>query len=113
MLALAEDWLAAKRALESAAQAAKGNSDRARRADLQRWADVLGPDLAGLTTERIITAVGLAKARWSDATVDPDDVDAAGLYPLAVPDGSPDRRPHGRRAAPGSPATPTPAEGGQ
>ena len=36
LLELAEDWLAAKRALESAAQAEKGNSDRARRADLER-----------------------------------------------------------------------------
>src|ERR1700738_3660444 len=71
MLALGEDWLAAKRALESATQAAKGNSDRARRADLERWAAVLGNDLGGLTTQRVrvIAAVGVAKARWSDATV--------------------------------------------
>src|ERR1700738_3983290 len=69
MLALAEDWLAAKRALESAAQAAKGNSDRARRADLERWALILGDDLNGLTTERVIAAVGVAKARWSAPTV--------------------------------------------
>ncbi|MDQ6948334.1 MAG: hypothetical protein M3256_19245, partial [Actinomycetota bacterium] len=39
---LADDWLTAKRALESAAQAEKGHSDRARRADLERWAVVLG-----------------------------------------------------------------------
>jgi hypothetical protein len=37
MVELAEDWLTAKRALESAAQAEKGHSDRARRADLERW----------------------------------------------------------------------------
>ena len=39
---LAEDWLTAKRAVESAEQAEKGNSDRARRADLARWAIVIG-----------------------------------------------------------------------
>ena len=39
---LADDWLTAKRALESAAQAEKGHSDRARRADLECWAVVLG-----------------------------------------------------------------------
>jgi site-specific recombinase XerD len=66
---LEEDWLAAKRAMESAAQATKGNSDRARRADLERWHLVLGKDLGGLTTSAIIAGVGRAKARWSDATV--------------------------------------------
>ena len=39
---LVEDWLTAKRALEPAAQATKGNSDRARRSDLGRWALVIG-----------------------------------------------------------------------
>ncbi len=38
---LAEQWLTAKRALESAGQAAKGHSDRARRADLARWGRLL------------------------------------------------------------------------
>ena len=38
---LALDWLEAKQALESAVQAKKGHSDRARRADLARWAEVL------------------------------------------------------------------------
>jgi integrase/recombinase XerC len=85
VLELAEDWLAAKRALESAAQAEKGNSDRARRADLERWALILdggGPKeleepeaalarlrLSDLHFEALIGAVGAAKARWSDATV--------------------------------------------
>ncbi|MDQ1492337.1 MAG: integrase/recombinase XerD [Actinomycetota bacterium] len=86
VLELAEDWLAAKRALESAAQAEKGNSDRARRADLGRWALILTgngrPDeledpeaalaelrLSDLHFEALIGAVGAAKARWSDATV--------------------------------------------
>src|SRR5258708_34284953 len=41
LLELAEDWLAAKRALESAAQAEKGNSDRARRAHPPRQALIL------------------------------------------------------------------------
>ncbi|MBV8160417.1 MAG: hypothetical protein JO265_05795, partial [Acidimicrobiia bacterium] len=67
--ALAEQWLTAKRALESATQAAKGNSDRARRADLERWRLVLGPDFGGLTSEAVIAGVGNAKARWSDSTV--------------------------------------------
>jgi integrase/recombinase XerD len=86
LLDLAEDWLAAKRALESAAQAEKGHSDRARRADLERWAVVLGGAADGdhthgprnalanlrvrdLHLEALIGAVGAAKARWSDATV--------------------------------------------
>ena len=42
VLELAGDWLTAKQALESAAQGEKGHSDRARRADLERWAVVLG-----------------------------------------------------------------------
>ncbi len=41
---LAEQWLTAKRALESAGQAAKGHSDRARRADLARWGRLLTTD---------------------------------------------------------------------
>lgn len=40
---LAEQWLTAKRALELAGQAAKGHSDRARRADLARWGRLLPP----------------------------------------------------------------------
>ena len=82
---LADDWLTAKRALESAAQAEKGHSDRARRADLERWAVVLGearghsptvdrPPLArlvldDLSEEVMLAAVAAAKRRWSDATV--------------------------------------------
>jgi site-specific recombinase XerD len=82
---LAEDWLTAKRALESAAQAEKGNSDRARRADLERWALVVaevrgrsptgdGPALAALalrdlSEEALVGAMAAAKRRWSDATV--------------------------------------------
>ena len=82
---LAEDWLTAKRALESAAQAEKGNSDRARRADLERWALVVGeargrsPNedgsalarlvLSDLSEEVLVGAVAAAKRRWSDATV--------------------------------------------
>ena len=86
LLDLAEDWLAAKRALESAAQAEKGNSDRARRGDLERWASLLhdsndsdeGGDpqealaqlrASHLHAEALIGAIGEAKARWSDATV--------------------------------------------
>ncbi len=82
---LAADWLTGKRALESAAQAEKGNSDRAREADLERWALVVGEvrgrsptaDHPALTTlslddfseEVLIGAMAAAKRRWSDATV--------------------------------------------
>ena len=82
---LVEDWLTAKRALESAEQAEKGHSDRARRADLGRWAVVIGearghspaddgPPIAwlrlgDLSEEVLMTAVAGAKRRWSDATV--------------------------------------------
>ena len=82
---LAEDWLTAKRALESAAQAEKGNSDRARRADLEPWAVVVGEvrghsptddgaalaalTLRDLSEEPLIGAIAAAKRRWSDATV--------------------------------------------
>lgn len=82
---LVEDWLTAKRALESAAQAAKGNSDRARRSDLERWAvaiaeaegrapvDGQGPlsalSAGGLSEEVLVAAMAVAKGRWSDATV--------------------------------------------
>lgn len=82
---LADDWLTAKRALESAAQAEKGHSDRARRADLERWAVVLGEArghsptsdrsplarlvLADLSEEVLLAAMAAAKRRWSDATV--------------------------------------------
>ena len=41
VIELVEDWLTAKRALGSAAQVTKGNSDRARRSDLDRWALVI------------------------------------------------------------------------
>ena len=87
---LAEQWLTAKRALESAGQAAKGHSDRARRADLARWGRLLtaaqhdtadedaGLDVAtdlaevsltDLNTDELVTAVAAAKKAWSDATV--------------------------------------------
>ena len=82
---LVEDWLTAKRALESAAQAAKGNSDRARRADLERWALVIReaegrppsdgqPALSALNIDDLseqvlVAAMAAAKRRWSDATV--------------------------------------------
>lgn len=82
---LVEDWLTAKRALESAAQGAKGNSDRARRSDLDRWALVIGEGhghlpcddqplvsalaLSDLSEEALVSAMALAKRRWSDATV--------------------------------------------
>ena len=81
---LVEDWLTAKRALGSAAQATKGNSDRARRSDLDRWALVIGEAhgrphsdgqpltglaLSDLSEEVLVGAVAVAKSRWSDATV--------------------------------------------
>ena len=82
---LAEDWLTAKRAVESAEQAEKGNSDRARRADLARWAIVIGEArghsptddeppitqlrLADLAEDVLVAAVAGAKRRWSDATM--------------------------------------------
>ena len=95
LLELAERWLAQKSAGESSVQARKGNSDRARRADLCRWGQVLkspdanrtivdrsrrlptldlAVDLAGLTTAdldgvNLTAAVARARARWSDATV--------------------------------------------
>ena len=75
----------AKRALESAAQAEKGNSDRAREADLERWAIVVGEvrgrsptddqpalatlSLSDLSDEVLVGAMAAAKGRWSDATV--------------------------------------------
>ncbi len=82
---LVEDWLTAKRALGSAAQAAKGNSDRARRSDLERWAIAIGEAqglapsgdeplvsalaLSDLSEEVLVQAMAVAKSRWSDATV--------------------------------------------
>jgi site-specific recombinase XerD len=82
---LAEDWLTAKRALESAVQAAKGNSDRARRSDLERWGSVIAEvrgrspsaeqptvvllTLGDLSEEVLVGAMAVAKGRWSDATV--------------------------------------------
>ena len=85
LVELAEDWLTAKRALESAEQAEKGNSDRARRADLKRWALVLGEvrgrppagaeplfarlRLSDLSEDVLVGAMAAAKVRWSDATV--------------------------------------------
>jgi integrase len=85
LLDLAGDWLGAKRALESASQAEKGNSDRARRGDLERWAILFDGSGAGgpgdgasalarlrpsqLQADALIGAIGEAKGRWSDATV--------------------------------------------
>ena len=84
VIELVEDWLTAKRALGSAAQVTKGNSDRARRSDLDRWALVIGEvqgrpytdgqpltrlALSDLSEEVLVGAVALAKSRWSDATV--------------------------------------------
>jgi len=86
---LAEQWLTAKRALESAGQVAKGHSDRARRADLARWGrlltaahaaddedagldvatDLAAVSLTDLNTDELVTAVAAAKRAWSDATV--------------------------------------------
>ena len=82
---LAQDWLTAKQALESAEQAEKGNSDRARRADLERWGVVIGEALGhspadgepaitrlrlgDLSEGVLVAAVAGAKRRWSDATV--------------------------------------------
>ena len=86
MAALVEGWLAAKRALESTAQAAKGNSDRARRSDLERWALLMVGEVEGrlprdgdpavsrlsigdLSKQVLVAAMAAAKRRWSDATV--------------------------------------------
>jgi len=87
---LAEDWLAAKGAMASAAQVQKGHSDRARRGDLARWGRLLSAgkgvaedeaakldlatDLAplsvrDLTSERITASVAEAKRCWSESTV--------------------------------------------
>jgi site-specific recombinase XerD len=83
---LTEDWLAAKQATESVEQTKKGNSDRARRGDLARWANlltlVLGRDgpveatpplarltLADLTAENVLRALAAGKARYSEATL--------------------------------------------
>ncbi|MDQ6838292.1 MAG: tyrosine-type recombinase/integrase [Actinomycetota bacterium] len=91
LVELAEDWLAAKGAMASAAQVQKGHSDRARRGDLARWGRLLsaGKGIQGddavakldvvadlvllsvhdLTTERITAAVAEAKQHWSEPTV--------------------------------------------
>lgn len=82
--------MTAKRAMESAGQAAKGHSPRARRADLARWSRLVSAgrglvsdeetpldvavDLAAvlvrdLTTDAVVNAVAEAKSMWSDATV--------------------------------------------
>lgn len=83
---LAEAWLTSKRANESAEQAEKGNSDRARRADLGRWAlliveavgrsptaDDASPmkrlDLDDLSEDVLAAAIAAAKRQWSDATI--------------------------------------------
>ena len=83
---LAEAWLTAKRANESAEQAEKGNSDRARRADLGRWALLIAEavdhsptaddappmkrlDLDDLSEDVLAAAIAAAKRRWSDATI--------------------------------------------
>ncbi len=98
---LAEDWLTAKRALESAAQAEKGNSDRARRADLERWALVLGeargrsptadqPPLASLMLvdlceEVLLAAMALVPARQiRDVLIDPPGEHASALGVFTV-----------------------------
>ncbi len=81
---LAEAWLTSKRANESAEQAEKGNSDRARRADLGRWALLIaeavgrspadddspinGLDLDDLSEDVLAAATAASKRRWSDAT---------------------------------------------
>jgi len=117
---LAADWLTAKRALESAAQAEKGNSDRAREADLERWAIVLGeargrsptedqPALAALTLsdlseDVLVGAVAEAKRRWSDATVARMPLNPPGLHPMAAPLWASCRGPTRRRPLP-SPGT--------
>ena len=85
VIELVEDWLTAKRALGSAVQVTKGNSDRARRSDLDRWALAIadahgrphsdgqplvsGLALSDLSEEVLVGAVAVAKSRWSDATV--------------------------------------------
>ncbi len=89
LVELAEDWFTAKRAMESASQAQKGHSDRARRGDLARWAHLLAlilgrcPEegelpgeevlarltLADLTSENVVRAVAAAKASYAEATV--------------------------------------------
>ena len=86
LVELAEDWLTAKRAMESAAQAQKGNSDRARRGDLARWARLLAVacgrqadadatdcweklGLADLSSDNVVRAVAAAKASYAEATV--------------------------------------------
>jgi len=90
LVELAEDWLAAKGAMASAAQVQKGHSDRARRGDLARWGRLLSAgkgvaedeaakldlatDLAplsvrDLTSERITASVAEAKRCWSESTV--------------------------------------------
>ncbi|MDQ6613405.1 MAG: tyrosine-type recombinase/integrase, partial [Actinomycetota bacterium] len=90
LVELAEDWLAAKGAMASAAQVQKGHSDRARRSDLARWGRLLSSamglgdepegrldlavDLASLSvpdlsSERITASVAEAKRRWSESTV--------------------------------------------
>ncbi len=83
---LAEDWLGAKRATESAEQTTKGNIDRARRGDLARWGNLLtlalddgrrteaAPPLALLTVddlraENIVRALGAGKVIYSEATL--------------------------------------------
>jgi len=85
---LAETWLTAKQAFESAAQVGKDHSDRARRADLGRYAIVIAGvagrspgalseaadlesfRLEDLRSATVLAALVAAKARWSDATVD-------------------------------------------
>lgn len=118
---LVEDWLTAKRALESAEQAEKGNSDRARQADLARWALVIAEAkghsptneappitrlrLDDLSEEILVAAVARAKRRWSDATVARMLSTLRGFTRVAVPDRQPGCRPPRRRPLPGTAAT--------
>jgi len=107
LVELAEDWLTAKRAVESAAQAQKGNSDRARRGDLARWARLFlmasGRDpgdevadaevlwgqlrLSDLSSDKVVGAV--AGSPWTALNprcdvVHPDPVKEACLRSLGV-----------------------------
>ncbi len=79
--ALADEWLAATHALSTPAQRAKGNSTRARRGDLERWARVLdevidrpareatAPIVEELTHEHVAAAIALAGRLWAPPTV--------------------------------------------
>ena len=124
---LADDWLTAKRALESAAQAEKGHSDRARRADLERWAVVLGEVRGplphcrpathrGSGAERSLRGDAARRHGGGEAEVvrrhgGSHALDAARLHPLAAPGRTPFRRSSRRRPLPGAGAARAVAEG--